>query len=90
MAQIDSVQAYETAAAQGDIEACVELGLSYATGRGVERDYVIAHKWLNVAATKGDAEARQLRAELAHDMTAADVREAQRLAREWLASTTLH
>lgn len=60
------------------------LGMMYAAGRDVEVDLVSAHKWFNLAATKGNAEAVRLRQEIAVQMTAAEIASAQRAAREWL------
>ncbi|HCO91436.1 MAG TPA: hypothetical protein DIT40_10730 [Alphaproteobacteria bacterium] len=75
-----------TAAERGEVEACFRLGVSYSTGRGVPYDLVAAHKWLNVAAVNGSREAVNWRAELAQEMSAAEIAEAQRQAREWLAT----
>lgn len=61
-----------------------ELGLSHATGVGAEVDYVEAHKWFNIAALRGDCEAKQRRQELTAMMTQSQVSAAQRAAREWL------
>ena len=63
------------------INEWIDLGLAYSTGEGAPFDLVTAHKWLNLAAMAGDAEARRLRAELARDMTVAEIAEALRLAR---------
>jgi len=49
-------------------------------------DLVTAHKWFNLAAMLGNAEARIYRAELAREMSAEEVAEAQRLAREFLST----
>jgi TPR repeat protein len=68
----------------GSVEALFQLGLMYSAGRGVPRDYVIAHKWFNIAALKGNKAARRYRSELAEEMTKSEVAEAQRQAREWL------
>jgi uncharacterized protein len=65
-------------------DALFELAMTYCIGRGAGEDYVTAHKWLNLAALKGSDAARQYRRELAREMTAAQVAEAQRLARDWL------
>jgi TPR repeat protein len=74
-------------AAQGDhSDALFELGMSYCTGRDGAVDLVEAHKWFNIAAMRGNDEAKRYRSELAADMSRADVTRAQRLAREWLAS----
>jgi uncharacterized protein len=61
-----------------------ELGLSHSTGIGAEVDYVEAHKWFNIAALRGDSEAKQRRQELTAMMTQSQVSAAQRAAREWL------
>jgi TPR repeat protein len=38
-------------AEQGDAIAQTNLGVRYANGRGVQQDYVEAHKWYNLAAS---------------------------------------
>ena len=79
------------AAEQGVASAQNNLGLMYRSGKGVPQDYVQAHKWLNLAAsrtTTGELKDIQLaRDKLAEKMTALQVAEAQRLAREWLPKT---
>ena len=62
-----------------------ELGLSHSTGVGADIDYVEAHKWFNIAALRGDNEAKERRIELTAMMTQSQVSAAQRAAREWLA-----
>src|SRR3954453_788053 len=61
-----------------------ELGMMYASGRDVPVDLITAHKWFNIAATKGHAEAIQLRREIAAEMSDAQIGQAQRAARDWL------
>lgn len=61
-----------------------ELGLMYAAGRQVAMDLIQAHKWFNLAAMRGNEAARRYRAEIAGDLTRAEISTAQRLAREWL------
>ena len=61
-----------------------ELGLSHSTGVGAKVDYVEAHKWFNIAALRGDSEAKERRIELTAMMTQSQVSAAQRAAREWL------
>jgi TPR repeat protein len=63
------------------------LGLSHATGVGADLDYVEAHKWFNIAAMRGDCEAKQRRQELTAMMTQTQLAAAQRAAREWLQRT---
>ncbi|MFW2541368.1 SEL1-like repeat protein [Primorskyibacter sp. 2E107] len=69
------------AAEAGDVEAQHQLGLLYIRGKGVDQDYVQAHKWLNVAAAGGSAEALDMRGVAADLMTPEQVAEAQRAAR---------
>ena len=71
---------------QDDADALFVLGNRYSTGRDVEHDLVAAHKWFNLAAMMGHEGARHSRAELAREMPADQVAEAQRLARAWLAN----
>lgn len=73
------------AAAQGDTSAYYDLGVAYSTGsHGVDCDLIEAHKWFNLAAAAGHAEAAQCRADISDEMTAREIAEAQRRAREWL------
>jgi TPR repeat protein len=73
------------AAAAGDMNACFDLGVAFSTGsHGVECDLVEAHKWFNLAAVGRHEEAAGCRADIAEDMTAREIAEAQRRAREWL------
>ena len=73
-------------AAAGDADAYFDLGMAYSCGSGVEIDLVEAHKWFNLAAVNGDARGQELRAEVAEEMTAREIAEAQRQARAWLAA----
>jgi len=61
-----------------------QLGMMYSTGADVPADYVSAHKWFNLAAMRGNAEAARLRREVAEQMSEAEVAKAQRAARDWL------
>ena len=75
-----------TQAAMGDVQALYELGVAYSTGiGGVEVDLVEAHKWFNLAALNGSSIAQECRADIAEDMNAREIAEAQRQARAWLA-----
>src|SRR6201996_9547284 len=69
-------------AAAGDM--LFELGMMYSVGRDVPIDLVSAHKWFNLAAAKGNAEAVRLRREIANQMSDAEIATAQRAARDWL------
>ena len=58
--------------------------MMYSVGRSVPVDFVSAHKWFNLAAMRGKSEAVRLRREIAEQMSAAEIAEAQRAARAWL------
>jgi TPR repeat protein len=76
-------------AAQGNPDACFELGVAYASGMdGVELDLIQAHKWFNLGAMSGDERSQQCRADISFEMTAREIAEAQRQARAWLMETT--
>jgi TPR repeat protein len=73
------------AAAQGDSSAYYDLGVAFSTGsHGVACDLIEAHKWFNLAAAKGHEEASWCRADISDEMTAREIAEAQRRARQWL------
>jgi TPR repeat protein len=61
-----------------------ELGMMHASGRTAPADLVSAHKWFNIAAMKGHADAARMRREIAAEMTDAEIGQAQRAARDWL------
>ncbi|MEM9707118.1 MAG: sel1 repeat family protein [Pseudomonadota bacterium] len=66
-------------------EEMYKLGLEASVSDGEqEADLVSAHMWFNLAALRGNLEARAYRAELAMQMTSAEVAEAQRQARAFL------
>jgi len=67
-------------------EALYNLGLAYSTGQGVRVDFIAAHKWFNLAALSGCTRGQECRAEIALEMTAREIAEAQRQARAWLST----
>jgi TPR repeat protein len=74
-----------TDVATGDADSLYELGVAYSTGsEGCEVDLIEAHKWFNLAALNGSQPAQMCRAEIAEEMTAREIAEAQRQARAWL------
>jgi uncharacterized protein len=78
-------------AAGGDVDACYDLGIVYSSGaEGVGVDLIEAHKWFNLAALAGSEAAQAFRAEIAEDMTAREVAQAQKAARAWLAQGMRH
>jgi TPR repeat protein len=88
MARMDfsSRDIIEYAAQGGQPDALFELGLIYCTGREGNVDLVEAHKWFNLAAVRGNEEAKRYRNELSCDMSKADIARAQKMAREWMRS----
>jgi len=72
----------------GDCNAYYELGVAYSAGAdGVDVDLIQAHKWFNLAALKGNERGQECRAEIAGEMSAREIAEAQRQARSWLQET---
>ncbi len=61
-----------------------ERGLYWASGRSGVVNLVAAHKWFNLAALKGRAEAVELRREVAELMSEVEIAMAQREARAWI------
>jgi TPR repeat protein len=77
-------------AARGDINAYYDLGMVYSSGAaGIDVDLIEAHKWFNLAAVAGSEAAQACRSEIAEDMTAREIAEAQKAARAWLQMTSL-
>lgn len=74
-------------AISSNAEAIFELGMKYCMGRDVAQSNIEAHKWFNIAAMKGSEAAKQYRCDIAREMSATEVAEAQRQARAVL---TLH
>ena len=79
---------YRTAADQGHIDALFALGVAYASGLGVQQDYVEAHKWRNLAASRvvGDTEKQYeaVRDQTAKILAPAQLAEAQQRAADWV------
>ena len=84
--EFSPVELAEIAASAGRNDALFQLGLMYSAGRDVEMDLVAAHKWFNLAALRGNIEARNYRSELASNMTRDQIAAAQREARAWLST----
>ena len=83
----ESSRWWRLAADQGFANAQYELGIKYDEGQGVPQDYVQAHMWFNLAASRSTGESRERavrgRDQAADELTPAALNEAQRLAREW-------
>ena len=74
-------------AQRGDSAAYFDLGMAYSSGSGgIGVDLVQAHKWFNLAALSGNVRGQECRAEIAEEMSAREIAEAQRQARAWLSA----
>ena len=69
-------------AQQGNARAQVNLGLMYYKGEGVLEDYVQAYAWWNIAATRGDEDAKTNKESLKKEMTREQIAKGQELATE--------
>lgn len=71
--------------AAGSVDALFDLGVAFSTGsHGCATDLIEAHKWFNIAASRGHDDAAGCRADISEEMTAREIAEAQRRARAWL------
>ncbi len=79
---------FRASAVQGNSSAQGSLGAMYRAGLGLPQDYILAHMWYNLAVANSELDqerklwAKNLDA-TAKKMTADQIAEAQRLAREW-------
>ena len=69
-----------------DADGCFENGMIYSSGLGVSVDLIEAHKWFNIAASRGHGDGARLRREIAEQMSDSEIGCAQRAARDWLKS----
>jgi uncharacterized protein len=81
---------YRLAAEQGNAQAQSNLASMYYSGEGVSQDYVQAYMWVSLAASRFPPSATEDREQaarhrdiVASKMTAAQIAEAQKQAREW-------
>jgi len=75
------------AATEGHAKTLFHLGSMYKDGLGVQVNNITAHKWFNLATARSDGsdreEASKARQNVELQLTADEITEAQRLAREW-------
>ena len=79
----EALAQWRAAADAGDRRAMRALGRLYAQGLGAPQDYVEAHKWFNLAASRGETAAVEERDALAAKMTPRQVADAQERAAAW-------
>ncbi len=89
---VEAARWYRKGSDQGNADAQAALGMLCFLGKGVPRDIVFAHMWLNLAASRSPVGfqkgASELGDQVAAAMTPAQIAEAQRLAREWKPTAT--
>ena len=79
----EALTQWQAAANGGDRRAMLALGRLYVQGLGVIQDYVEAHKWLNLAASRGEIAALHERDALTGKMTPQQIATAQERAAAW-------
>ncbi len=79
----EAMKEWRRAARAGDRRAMAALGRAFVRGVGVPQDFIEAHKWLNLAAARGDEKAAAERDALAKEMTVEERAEARKLLRAW-------
>ena len=82
----EAVRWYRLAAQQGNARAQNNLGINYGLGQGVLQDYVRSHMWFNISAINGDKDSVKNRDIAASKMSPQQIEQAQRMARECMAS----
>lgn len=80
--RIEAPEAFITKTASAD--ELYRMGLIYSEGMDAAIDLVAAHKWFNLAATRGHRDAKLCRQEIADMMSPAQIQKAQRAARDWM------
>ena len=82
-----SAKYYQWAAEQGNPVAQYQLGLLYDKGHGVPQNYVLAHKWVNLAASRSRGNDREyytrIRDAIESKMSHEQLEIAQQLAHQW-------
>ncbi len=73
----------QKAAGSEQAAAMNNLGFMYHKSEGIPPDFVRAHMWYNLAAARGHGLAKKNLDIVADKMTAAQIAEAQNLARDW-------
>lgn len=68
-------------ALKGDPGACFDMGVAHSSGTAAEVNLIEAHKWFHLAALAGYGLAEKCRANIAWNMSAREIAEAQRRTR---------
>ena len=78
-----AIAEWRASAEAGESNAMLALGRLYLRGIGLPQNYIQAHKWFNLAASRGEERAAAERDALVAQMTTQERAEAQKLALEW-------
>ena len=84
----EALREWQASANAGDAKAMLALGRLYVQGLGVPQNYVHAHMWFSLAASRFEAEAVKERDALEARMAPEKVAEAQDLAAAWQPGAT--
>ena len=79
----EALREWQASANAGDAKAMLALGRLYLEGRNVPQNYIRAHVWFNLAASRGEAEAVLERDALTSHMDPDQVAKAQEQAVAW-------
>ena len=74
---------YRLSAEQGDAQAQYDLGLMYEQGKGIRKDYALAHMWWNICGSSGDKGCVENRNKVEKEMSESQIQKAQEMARNW-------
>ncbi len=85
----DAVSEWMESAESGDGRSMLALGKAYARGLGVLRNLTEAHKWYNLAASRGIAKAADERDAIEEKMTGDERARAEELASQWQQAQTI-
>lgn len=80
----EAYRGYLDLAEAGNAVSQYYLGKMYLKGSGTLQDYCLAHMWLNIAASQDHKKAALQLEKLTSKMTAEQLAEAQKMAREWM------
>lgn len=80
----DAYAGFHDLAQKGSSVCQYFLGLMCLRGCGALQDFILSHFWFNLAASRGHKKARSQLEKLTGSMSAEQVAEAQRMARDWV------
>jgi TPR repeat protein len=83
--RVEGAKWFKEAAQQGSMGAQADLGIAYATGEGVPHDPVLAYVWFSLSASQNagtDKAAAAYRDHVAGELTAAQLNQAQEIAKQ--------